>query len=73
MVGDPNTAEFASYVLPALVGYPVLGVWWFYVRRSGTGRRAWLLAALGIFVVIAVSFKPVAGFIHLTYLQWHRS
>jgi hypothetical protein len=71
--GDPDTTEFAIYVLPALVGYPVVGVLWWYARRLCTGRWAWLLAALGVVVVIAISVKPVAGFSHLVYPQWQET
>jgi hypothetical protein len=71
--GDPNTTELATYVLPALVAYPVVGWLWLHLRRSGTGRWAWPLAALGIAIVIAVSVKPVAGFISLIYQQWQET
>jgi hypothetical protein len=68
--GDPNTGEFVVFVLPALVGYPVAGALWLSARRVGDVRRAWLLAVLGVAVLIAVSFKPVVALAHLSYLQW---
>jgi hypothetical protein len=62
--------ELLTHVLPALIGYPLAGGLWIYCRRTRTARSAWTLAVLGLLVVAAVSFTPVAGWADVIYLQW---
>jgi Mn2+/Fe2+ NRAMP family transporter len=62
---DPG--EFWAGAFPALVGYPVAAALWWYSRRHHGG---WLLTALGVAVIIAVSWLPLHEFAVLVHLQW---
>ena len=56
--------------LPAFLGYAFSGVMWFYSRRTTTLRWTWILVALGLLVVIVVSFVPVSAFAYAAYDEW---
>jgi hypothetical protein len=60
--GDSGPSPFLVLGLgvPALVAYPV-AVWlWSRSRRVPSAGRAWLLAALGLLLVVGTSTLPVA-------------
>jgi hypothetical protein len=60
--GDSGPSPFLVLGLgvPALVAYPV-AVWlWSRARRVRSTGRAWLLAALGLLLVVGTSTLPVA-------------
>ncbi|MEV1286917.1 hypothetical protein [Micromonospora sp. NPDC049679] len=65
-----NVEEFLTTALPALIGYPFAAVLWFYCRRVSTTRWSWLLAVLGVVVVVAVSFWPLAVIGYGFYEEW---
>jgi hypothetical protein len=59
--GDSGPSAFLLGLgVPVLVAYPV-AVWlWSRTRRVPSAGRAWLLAAIGLFLVVATSTLPVA-------------
>lgn len=65
-----NVRELFSYAVPAIVGYPLAVVLWLHTRRVAAAGWAWLLAALGVVLVVAVSIAPVGGVAYLFYLEW---
>jgi uncharacterized membrane protein len=62
--------DFLAIGLPVLVGYPVAIVLWRRARQAATTRGAWILAGLGLAVLVAVSFRPFTGLAEVIYLQW---
>ncbi|GAA1284960.1 hypothetical protein Psi02_32770 [Planotetraspora silvatica] len=53
-----------------LVGYPAAAVLWSRSRRAATPRRAWILALLGVVVIVAVSFMSVYALGYGFYDEW---
>jgi hypothetical protein len=66
--GGADPAEVLTGAVPALVGYPLAGVLWWHSRRRG-----WVLAVLGVLVVLAVSWRPVAELAQVVYQQWQQT
>jgi hypothetical protein len=67
--GGENPAEFWTGAMPALLGYPVAAALWWRTR----GRSGWLLAALGVAVIIAVSWRPLFEFAVIAHQQWQET
>jgi hypothetical protein len=65
--GGENPAEFWTGAFPALLGFPIAAALWWYSRR---GRGNWLLTALGVAVIVAVSWRPLYEFAVVVYQQW---
>lgn len=58
---------------PVVVGYAVAAGMWLAARRSGSTRQAWLLAAAGTAVVIAVSYQPLAAVVAMFVEEWQET
>lgn len=57
--GDEGISPPVMIGAPALIAYPV-AVWlWLRARRPKSTGRAWLLATLGLLLVVGTSFVPV--------------
>jgi hypothetical protein len=65
--GGTDPAEVLTGALPALIGYPLAVVLWWRFRQH------WVLAVLGVLVVIAVSCRPLAELAQVVYLQWQQT
>lgn len=58
---------------PVVVGYAVAAAMWLAARRSGSTRQAWLLAAAGTAVVVAVSYQPLDAVVALFVAEWRET
>lgn len=71
--GNWSGEELVTYVLPALAGYAVAIALWFRSRRTVVVNRSWLLATVGVLIVVAVSYRPVAAVAEVAYEQWQQT
>jgi hypothetical protein len=68
--GGENPAEFWTGAMPALLGYPLAAALWWRTRRHSGG---WLLAVLGVAVIVAVSWRPLYEFAVVVHQQWQET
>jgi chromate transport protein ChrA len=67
---DQSLLDALVLGVPAVAGYPVAVALWWGSRRARSARWAWVLAVLGIVVVIAVSAAPLWAVGYQFYDEW---
>lgn len=58
---------------PVVVGYAVAAGMWLAARRADSTRQAWLLAAAGTAVVVAVSYQPLNAVVAMFVEEWRET
>jgi len=67
---EGNWLGLVTMGVAPLVGYPAAAVLWSRSRRAATLRRGWILALLGVLVIVAVSFMSLYALGYGFYDEW---